>query len=81
MSKGMFTVVTGICSADHDVFIEILLATLLLKFEFAATNDAIVWNLSQIISPSVQKSRTDNDGEVVEEQKGLPLIMRLCSED
>jgi hypothetical protein len=54
---------------------------LLLKFEFAATDDKIVWSLSQIIYPSVQKSRTIGDDEVIEEQKGLPLVVRVCKED
>lgn len=63
------------------VEMKILLATLLLKFEFAATDDRIVWNLSQIISPSVQKSRIIDDHEVIEEQKGLPLLVKLCKED
>ena len=75
------TIQLQIRSADPDVYIEILLATLLLKFEFAATDDKIVWNLSQIISPSVQKSRTDGGDEVVEEQKGLPLVVRVRRED
>lgn len=57
--------------------IEILLATLLRKFEFACTDDKIVWNLSQIISPSVRNSRTIDGEEVIEERKGLPLLVRV----
>ncbi|KAF9042273.1 cytochrome P450 [Panaeolus papilionaceus] len=44
---------------------KVLLATLLAKFEFSCTKDEVVWNLSQIIGPSVKI------GE--EEKKGLPL--------
>lgn len=48
-----------------DLVVEVLLATLLAKFEFSCTKDEVVWNLSQIIGPSVKI------GE--EEKKGLPL--------
>lgn len=52
---------------------EVLLSTLISRFTFSATKDEIVWNLSQIISPSVKA--VDANG-VVEERKGLPLIVR-----
>lgn len=49
---------------------EMLLVTLLARFRFSATNEhgEIVWNLSQILSPSVRFI----DGS---ERKGLPLIV------
>ncbi|KAF5376914.1 hypothetical protein D9615_007312 [Tricholomella constricta] len=63
------------------VEMKILLSVLLTKFEFSSTNDEIVWNLSQIISPSIRVSKAASEGRVVEEKKGLPLIVRLCEED
>ncbi|KAF9457370.1 cytochrome P450 [Collybia nuda] len=63
------------------VEMKILLATLLNKFEFSSTDDRIVWNLSQIISPSTQKSLTTEAGDViVEEKKGLPLVVTVRDE-
>lgn len=47
------------------VEMKVLLVTLLSRFIFEPTEDEIVWNLSQIISPSV---KTDSG-----EFKGLPL--------
>ncbi len=46
---------------------KVLLATVLLNFRFKPTTDEIVWNLSQIISPSVVKEGV--------ERKGLPLLV------
>ena len=46
--------------------LEIILATVLSKMYFEPTEDEIIWNLSQIISPSVQK-----DGG--KEEKGMPV--------
>ncbi|RDB27404.1 hypothetical protein Hypma_004362 [Hypsizygus marmoreus] len=60
------------------VEMKILLSVLLTKFELSSTGDTIVWNLSQIISPSVQTSSAN--GVISEEKKGLPLIVRLCEE-
>lgn len=50
---------------------------LLSRFTFAKTGDTIVWNLSQIISPStVTRTLGDGGAEEVEEKKGLPLLVR-----
>ncbi|KAJ7454338.1 cytochrome P450 [Mycena galericulata] len=57
--------------------IKILLLTLISRFEFSLTEVEIVWNLSQIISPSV---RTLKDGNWVEE-KGMPLCVRLIEDE
>ena len=54
---------------------EIILATLLLKLRFSRTDDDIVWNLSQIISPSVRRSVEVEGQEVAQEVKGLPLVV------
>ncbi|KAK0199521.1 cytochrome P450 [Desarmillaria ectypa] len=53
---------------------KVLLATLLLRFRFSLTDDVIVWNLSQIISPSV--ATKGDEGEVVE-RKGMPLRVEV----
>ncbi|KAF7422267.1 cytochrome P450-dit2 [Pleurotus ostreatus] len=60
-----------------EIEMKIILVTLLSRFTFAKTGDTIVWNLSQIISPSTA-TRTLGDGgvEEVEEKKGLPLLVR-----
>ncbi|KAG6916982.1 hypothetical protein DXG01_004411, partial [Tephrocybe rancida] len=58
------------------VEMKILLSVLLTTFEFSSTDEKIVWNLSQIISPSVQKSRMTPEGRVTDEKKGLPLVVR-----
>ncbi|KAE9394332.1 cytochrome P450 [Gymnopus androsaceus JB14] len=52
---------------------KIILATLLRRFKFSPTKDEVIWNLSQIISPSVR--RLDEGGFV--EEKGLPLVVEL----
>ena len=75
MSKETFHFFLGVVNTG--IRIEILLATLLLKFEFASTGDKIAWNLSQIIFPSVQNLRTVDGEEVIEERKGLPLLVRI----
>ncbi|KAH9487411.1 Cytochrome P450 monooxygenase 91 [Psilocybe cubensis] len=51
---------------------KIIIATLLLRFKMTCTEADIVWNLSQIISPSV---RTGDLNGVPEERKGLPLFV------
>ncbi|KAK0197765.1 cytochrome P450 [Armillaria mellea] len=53
---------------------KVLLATLLLRFRFSSTDDVIVWNLSQIISPSV--ATKEEEGEVME-RKGMPLKVEV----
>ncbi|KAF8060722.1 cytochrome P450 [Lyophyllum atratum] len=63
------------------VEMKILLSVMLTKFEFSSTDDSIVWNLSQIISPSVQTSRKTPEGDIIEEKKGLPLIVRRLDEE
>ncbi|KDQ55381.1 hypothetical protein JAAARDRAFT_134081 [Jaapia argillacea MUCL 33604] len=50
---------------------KIILSTLLTRFSFSATGDEIVWNLSQIISPSVRERETGV------ERQGLPLRVDL----
>ncbi|KAG6865211.1 hypothetical protein C0991_004412 [Blastosporella zonata] len=62
------------------VEMKILLSVLLTTFEFSSTEDKIVWNLSQIISPSVQTSRITYEGRVTEEKKGLPLVVRRLTD-
>ncbi|KAJ7078782.1 cytochrome P450 [Mycena epipterygia] len=57
--------------------IKILLVTLINRFEFTTTEDDIVWNLSQIISPSVRIVKLDSTVE----EKGLPLYVKLIEED
>ncbi|TFY53271.1 hypothetical protein EVG20_g10195 [Dentipellis fragilis] len=52
--------------------IKIILATLLTRFKLSSTSDHIVWNLSQIISPSVRTPVSD--GTTVEKQ-GLPICV------
>ncbi|KAF9267007.1 cytochrome P450 [Marasmius fiardii PR-910] len=59
---------------------KIILATLLLKFRFSKTEDEIVWNLSQIISPSVRRSVRKGEEMFFEETKGLPLVVESLSE-
>ncbi|KAK1219541.1 hypothetical protein PQX77_017729 [Marasmius sp. AFHP31] len=54
---------------------KIILATLLLKLRFSRTDDDIVWNLSQIIAPSVRRSVEVEGQQVVQEAKGLPLVV------
>lgn len=54
------------------IIVEIIIATLLLRFKMACTEADVVWNLSQIISPSV---RTNDSNGVPEERKGLPLFV------
>ncbi|KAJ7152026.1 cytochrome P450 [Mycena filopes] len=56
--------------------IKILLISLISRFEMLPTEDEIVWNLSQIISPSV---RTVKEG-LAGEEKGLPIRMRLVGD-
>ncbi|KAG5219708.1 cytochrome P450-dit [Salix suchowensis] len=64
-------------SAKNAKLPEIILVKLLSRFTFAKTGDTIVWNLSQIISPStVTRSLGDGGVEVEEEKKGLPLLVR-----
>lgn len=65
------------------LIIEIILAVLLDGFSFAlapADMDIdIVWNLSQIISPSYtepKKPDGDNGGVARQEKQGMPLLVR-----
>lgn len=71
------------CATNHFSYIyllEIILATLLRRFKFSSTNDEIIWNLSQIISPSVRRPSTINDSGF-EEEKGLPMVVELTTEE
>ncbi|KAF6742238.1 cytochrome P450 [Ephemerocybe angulata] len=53
---------------------KIVLATVLSRLVFSPTEERIVWNLAQIISPSVCRA-VQRDGRVlVEETKALPLF-------
>ncbi|KAJ4467221.1 cytochrome P450 [Lentinula aciculospora] len=61
------------------VEMKIILATLLRRFRFSSTKDEIVWNLSQIISPSVRRPSVTSDGSLIEE-KGLPMVVELISD-
>ncbi|KAG6890526.1 hypothetical protein C0995_007728 [Termitomyces sp. Mi166 len=63
------------------VEMKILLSVLLTTFEFSSTKDKIVWNLSQIISPSVQTSWMTPAGLVTDEKKGLPLVVRRLADE
>ncbi|KAF5313131.1 hypothetical protein D9619_003761 [Psilocybe cf. subviscida] len=51
---------------------KIILAVLISRFAFSTTQDEIVWNLSQIISPSIREKM--GSGLQVE-RKGMPLIV------
>ncbi|TFK47420.1 cytochrome P450 [Heliocybe sulcata] len=63
------------------VEIKTILATLLSSFAFSPTGDKIVWNLSQIISPSVRKEIIHpSSSREVHEQQGLPLVVRPIAE-
>ncbi|KAF7341554.1 hypothetical protein MSAN_02052100 [Mycena sanguinolenta] len=53
-----------------EIEIKILLIMLVSRFEISPTKHDIVWNLSQIISPSV---KTTDSGHIISEEKGLPL--------
>ncbi|KAF8193953.1 cytochrome P450 [Mycena galopus ATCC 62051] len=59
--------------------IKILLIALISRFEVSSTKDEIVWNLSQIISPSVRT--VTGPGAIAREEKGLPLYIRPIEED
>jgi hypothetical protein len=54
-----------------------LLIALVSRFDISPTADEIVWNLSQIISPSVRSIT----GSSTREEKGLPLCMKLLEEN
>lgn len=56
---------------------KIILSVLLSRFSFSITDDNIVWNLSQIISPSVRTVGADGK---VKEEKGLPLLVEQVQE-
>ncbi|KAF7369849.1 hypothetical protein MSAN_00613900 [Mycena sanguinolenta] len=60
-----------------EIEIKILLIVLVSRFEISPTKHDIVWNLSQIISPSV---KTTDSGHIISEEKGLPLRMKLIEE-
>jgi hypothetical protein len=49
---------------------EIILVALLTRLKFECTEDEIVWNLSQIVSPAVRKP-----GKAGAIEKGLPLVV------
>ncbi|KAJ7358445.1 cytochrome P450 [Mycena albidolilacea] len=57
--------------------IKMLLIALVSRFDISPTADEIVWNLSQIISPSVRSIT----GSSAREEKGLPLCMKLLEEN
>ncbi|KAJ3758339.1 cytochrome P450 [Lentinula raphanica] len=57
---------------------KIILATLLRRLRFSSTEDEIIWNLSQIISPSVRRPSPTVDQEDREE-KGLPMLVDLIA--
>ena len=52
---------------------EIVLCALITNFEFSETENNIVWNLSQILSPSYRSK--DKAGLLVDRQ-GLPIYLR-----
>ncbi|KAI5120423.1 hypothetical protein M0805_006923 [Coniferiporia weirii] len=56
--------------------IKVILAVLLSSFRFTSTQDRIVWNLSQILSPSVA-STDGKDGEV--ERQGMPIDVEIMT--
>ena len=55
------------------LFTEIVLCALITNFEFSETENNIVWNLSQILSPSYRSK--DKTGLLVDRQ-GLPIYLR-----
>ncbi|KAJ8494947.1 hypothetical protein ONZ45_g13060 [Pleurotus djamor] len=59
-----------------DIEMKIIISTLVSRFKFSLTKDTIVWNLSQIISPSVASK--DSGGNVLE-TKGMPLVVEEVS--
>lgn len=59
---------------------EIILSVLLMRFRFSSTDDHIVWNLSQIISPSVRTMSDSDGGPLAVEKKGLPLIVQMLED-
>ncbi|KAJ8488872.1 hypothetical protein ONZ45_g13796 [Pleurotus djamor] len=59
-----------------DIEMKIIISTLVSRFRFSLTKDTIVWNLSQIISPSVASK--DSGGNVLE-TKGMPLVVEEVS--
>ncbi|TEB13889.1 cytochrome P450, partial [Coprinellus micaceus] len=82
--NGMLTFLGGgrSCVGSRFAIMEmkIILATVLSKMYFKPTDDEVVWNLSQIISPSiVHRHRKSSNGKEVEEvtEKGLPLVAVL----
>ena len=56
------------------VLSEVILSTLLRNFKFQPSGHHVVWNLSQILSPSV---KVDNDDGNVKEVQGLPVEIGL----
>ena len=52
---------------------EIILITLLSKFKFSPTEDETIWNISQMISPSMKAPSWSGS----EEKKGLPLVVEI----
>ena len=56
----------GIGYGDLTNFAEVILASVLSKMYFEPTEDEIIWNLSQIISPSIQMGAE-------KEEKGMPV--------
>ncbi|KAJ6548742.1 cytochrome P450 [Mycena capillaripes] len=57
-----------------EIEIKILLIILISRFEISATEDEIVWNLSQIISPSVRT--IEQKDQISIEAKGMPLWLK-----
>ncbi|KAG2024085.1 cytochrome P450 [Coprinopsis cinerea AmutBmut pab1-1] len=57
--------------------LKIVLVTLLSRMKFNPTGSEIVWNLSQIISPSVRIRVDAESGKSFEETKGMPLYATI----
>jgi len=83
--SGMLTFLAGeracIGYKFAQIEMKILLATLVSRFSFATTQDEVVWNLSQIISPSVRVPAAPGSLPVLLEKQGLPLLVNLISEE
>ncbi|KAH8111360.1 cytochrome P450 [Phellopilus nigrolimitatus] len=78
--SGMLTFLGGgrSCIGYRFALIEmkIILVTLLSSFRFTATEDQIVWNLSQILTPSFRAGGANDSGG---EKQGMPISVEVLA--